>query len=155
MLAEINTRLIRTVCRKDAYAPSLYADQVIVAPIDRSRIRDHDPLISVYIEEVFRVLLQIRREDLFPAIADGKRRARLSGGVERRQKDMASFYAELDAKKAAKEAAKAAARTSKETQAQPSKQDKKSSKKEKDGKGKKRRPVSRIAGILNIRKRER
>lgn len=75
--------------------------------------------------------------------------------VERRQKDMASFYAELDAKKAAKEAAKAAARTSKETQAQPSKQDKKSSKKEKDGKGKKRRPVSRIAGILNIRKRER
>lgn len=72
--------------------------------------------------------------------------------VERRQKDMASFYAELDAKKAAKEAAKAAAHGEKETPSQSSKQDKKSSKKED---AKKHRPVSRIVGILNVRKRER
>lgn len=72
--------------------------------------------------------------------------------VERRQKDMASFYAELDAKKAAKDAAKkkgAAASGGRGIAADAKDQ------KKKDKKSKKHKIVPRMMSLLNLKKRER
>ena len=73
--------------------------------------------------------------------------------VERRQKDMASFYAELDAKKAAKEAAKKAGTAVARGEEAP--KDKKSKKHKKDKESQKRRVVPRMMGLLNLKKRSR